>query len=185
MMDIGGAEISPLAATVHGCKDDSLYQIIMSGLDLAAPPKPQSTETASFGQAFRQQSPSSEVAELKSEVSELKIMLREALAKISSAPDAQSNAVPPNHTSSQIEGQSEEKEAVAISDAAPASVSGGGNTLDRLVKLMESSPKRIRLHQASEKLNIPINKLKKAIEAQGSPVKSGALGWLSLVEVKV
>ena len=160
MMDIGGTQISSLAATVHGCKDDSLYQIIMGGLDLAAPPKPQSTETASFGLAFAKSSSesSAEIETLRGEVSELKIMLRQALANRVSAPDAASSE-----------------------PITPASSS----TLDRLVKLMESSPKRIRLHQASEKLNIPINKLKKAIEAQGSPVKSGALGWLSLVEAKV
>ena len=175
-----GTTVSLSAATLHGCKDDSLHGLIMGGLDLAAiKTVAQSTET------FTPPAESQEVAALKSEVTEMKIMLREALAKLSSAPDVPQKAVSPIIIATQSASQSEEKESVAIHNIAPASVSGSGSILDKLVTLMSESPKKIRLDQASEKLNIPINKLKAAIDAPNSPVKKGALGWLSFAGAAV
>ena len=162
-----GGAVSPFAATVHGCKDDSLYNLIMGGLDLSnqgATANTQSTEASAkpgFAEAFPNPSrdESGKLQRLESELSETKVMLRQIMEKLSAAPDVQ---------------QPRREETIK-----PLS------TIDALVNLIKSSEKKIRLDQASERLNIPINKLKAAIDAPDSPVKKGALGWLSFAETTV
>jgi hypothetical protein len=153
---------SPIAATIHGCKDSSLHDLIMGGFDLST--LSQSTETSAkpgFAEAFPNPSrdESGKLQRLESELSETKVMLRQIMEKMSAAPDVQQ----------------------PTADASVKPVS----TIDALVNLIKSSEKKIRLDQASERLNIPINKLKAAIDAPDSPVKKGALGWLSFAETTV
>ncbi len=177
MRDRGG-EVNPDAVLVHGCKDDSLYDLIMGGLDMAnvfrkPAPIPQSTEGASFGAVFNPSPSDQRVQKLENELAEMKEMLKAALKK--DQPGG-AGASPAEFAGSRS--VKEHPESPGAEEQKPAL-----KTIDKLVELITNSEKKIRLDQASEKLNIPINKLKAIIESANSPVRKGKLGWLSLSEV--
>lgn len=185
-----GGPISKSAAIVHGCKDNTLFDLIMGGLDLSRQipvTLTQSTETALSGQlsATPPLPANDEVAKLKDELAELKAMLRQALTT-NPAGQAAANAAPPDSSVSPATGHSGEKVADGSRCVAPGSAKPDtGDPLSKLVSLLEASSKKLRLDQAARQLGIPQNKLDKLISKDDSPVQKGKLGWLTLVKAEV
>lgn len=160
-----GGVVSPDAVMVHGCKDDSLHELIMAGLDFAnivrkSAPIPvatsQSTETG-FSKAFPNPD-DLRISKLEGDMGDIKSMLGQLLSQ---------------------------KNQPEVASDKPSRLTTL-KPIDRIISLLESSEKKIRLDQAAEKLDIPVNKLKSIItEDEESRVIIGKLGWLSLADVKV
>lgn len=150
--------IDPSAVVIHGCKDDSLYRLIMGGLDTstlqplrpqAEPEKPKITPESN-----------QEVEALKSQLARMEAMMAVLMASKSQPEDLVN--IQPKYT----------KE-----NPPPAE-----EQIEKLVAVIGKSKVRLRLAQLSGKTNISQNRIRDLADDPDCPfiIGPGGLAWVSL-----
>lgn len=153
--------INPNAVVIHGCKDGSLFDLIMAGLDTRAlTPIPKAIEAVKSTVEVNPEVAvlREEIAASRSETAELKAMLREALSRPAQASPQTSEEIP-----------------------TPRPAKKPSNDTKTVLELLQKSTKKLRLDQVAEKTGLPLNKLKSLFDAPDAPfTMSGPLKWISL-----
>jgi len=176
-----GGIVNSQAVIVHGCKDDSLFNLIMDGLDMStvqAAPQPiiQSTEKVDPGYNEVFGKPDDRMAKLEAENAEMKSMLKLLIERSSELPSTSPKG--DDGSKKHPEPSSEEQKPAGFKIKRPSSASEH----DRIVECLQNSTKRLRIGDVSKTLDIPLNRLKALSIDPDSKflIGNGPAGWLSL-----